>query len=252
MIPVELLYSAYLKKKRMSYESNKAPNSKIYHSPSSAGRCLKIHQFKQRGVPTDQTDPKSRRLLRLGDIIGDDIETGVKEMWNDPNVNDYLDFPVQLQFKGELLTQAEVVIEKLNVRGRIDLAQIDGDTLNLVDVKTTSAYQWKKKFGREPEKSNGMYEMQVSSYAMAIIIERPEIKKVNVSLEYYKKDTSDMKSMKINITEFFPRTRQYWDTVNNSMDMELTPGDDMVPIQSWECNYCSYSSKCNSPFKKKK
>ena len=245
MIPVEQTYIAYLR----YIESQKNREGKFHH-PSSAGRCIKIHQYHWNGADSQPMDAKGMKITRLGTIVGDDIESAMEWYWNTPNAKDFADVPINPV--GKLLTQYKIELPELHVKGTLDIAIIHDAKLWITDLKTAASYKWKMMFGRNKEPDNGIYQKQVATYAMGVMLQNPEIKEARMMLDYYKKDDSTMRQITIN-NEVIDETVEYWNMVNQNLEEELRAGVDLgVPMQSWECNYCNYSHICPSPFKKGK
>ncbi len=241
-VPIDLLYDAYLR-----YVEKEKGRTNDHLHPSLAGRCFKIHQFLQNNTTPKEKHARVMRLLRLGTIVGDDIEAGITKVWNNPELLKEIGVPITLS--GSLYTQLEVEIKRMNIKGTLDIVRIHGNKAEIVDNKTSASYKFKKIFGRVKEKSNLMYEKQITTYAIAIMEKFPEIEEVELFLNYYNKDNSDMRQVYVN--NHLSETILYWERLIDCIKDELIAGEDYgVPFQSWECSYCDFAHLCKSPFKR--
>ena len=223
---------------------------------SSAGKCFKQLQYKAdpliKGSPKDA---KSMRVLRLGTVVGDDIQDALEKA----NID-------QVEPGAIVFIEHHVSLEEYHVRGHLDFAVYHPDgTLEVVDFKTANHFSWSFKFGKKPEKSNGMYEMQVTSYGIALKrqleADGHEVKEVLQALYYYNKDNSMLKQKPVPFTKWENQTLMYWKQAWEYVrtKAKLEPGmDDGVPNsltirngKSWECSYCDFSmNPCHSPLLK--
>ena len=171
-----------------------------------------------------------------------------------------------------ILIEKEIYLEDLNVRGFIDLAILDKNTL--YDIKTCNSWKWTKMFGRG---SNGMPDMhqqlQLATYGLWAK-EEYDLDDINLVLVYYNKNTSAIKEVELLSNEIMAEAELYWNTI-----VELTePVDDdtegidltttmphigtlnfikpkielgVAPVMEWECNekYCQYFDVCGGGLK---
>ena len=76
-----------------------------------------------------------------------------------------------------------------------------------------------------------------------------------MNIIWYNKDTSSLKTKRININ-FVDEALAYWVDLTESLEdivkaEELKPGiTPGVPVQEWECKYCQFTEYCDSPFKR--
>ena len=247
------IYNQYLSEIESDNKSKyQEKNPGKYYRASSAGSCFKKHWFAINGYEGKELDEKSRRLLRLGTIVHEDIEKAIKWYSLAPNkygkdIDDYfIDFN----------TEYEILIEELNVMGSSDIVAVtklheEENTACVVDIKTTHSYKWKMMFGRNKEpKPSRMYELQLGTYALGVC-NQENIKPENISmyLVYYKKDDSLMKPVEVN-NVWMDNAAEYWFTLNETLDMVKEeadlPRDTLnVPIEQWECRYCQFEPICN-------
>ena len=257
------IYNQYLSEIESDNKSKyQEKNPGKYYRASSAGHCFKKHWFAMNGYEGKEMDEKSRRLLRLGTIVHEDIEKAIN--WyssfnlgkdkSDKRPNLYSD-----DYFIDFNTEYEVLIEELNVMGSSDIVAISNSSVHdideasacVIDIKTTHSYKWKMMFGRNKEpKPSRMYELQLGTYALGVC-NQENIKPEDISmyLVYYKKDDSLMKPVEVN-NVWMDNAAEYWFTLNETLDMVKEeadlPRDTLnVPIEQWECRYCQFEPICN-------
>ncbi len=243
---------------------------KGYFSASSAGSCYKKNIFKLFGFKEKEIEKRSKRLLRLGTIIHNDFEEAmhyyIKTRGDD--ISDEYEFFIE----------KEILLDKYNVAGHLDLAILDKKRQKLIvyDYKTKGSYPWKLQFGRNPKpKTMFNYEMQLATYAMGMSKKEGADLGVEMALVYYNKDTSVIKQVNVEV-KYADMAREYWDTLNNWKDMlheslplhrkfaiafegeaiedsdiikeinNLMPKEDIegIPFENWECRYCPFDHIC--------
>tara|TARA_Y100001963_G_scaffold120002_1_gene167544 strand:+ start:1821 stop:2585 length:765 start_codon:yes stop_codon:yes gene_type:complete len=218
------------------------------YKASMAGQCYLKHWFAIFKPEEAQPIPKrSLRIMRLGTIIHDEIETAIKEF-----------FP-----KESVITEGNIELKEFKVRGHYDLLYFDSkESAIIVDFKTMGSFPWKTQFGRDKrlrhEKSG--YNLQLATYAMGVLREFPNIKNIKMLLIYYNKDTSAMQFKEVD-QSWITKAKMYWGLLNTFMDEEykFEPEDanfagyyyNRTPIEDWECRYCSFNHICEETnFKK--
>ena len=155
-----------------------------------------------------------------------------------------------------ILKEHEINIPKYNIRGFLDIIEIEDKNITITDIKSMKSYTWKKKFGREYNRDKNpsfMYELQLATYGLGIREEYPEYN-IALQLMYYNKDSSSIKTEPIDYEYWVMRAEEYWEEANDYLhehtEDKPEPGFEMnVPVMDWECNYCSYSSYCSSLYK---
>ena len=248
------IYDNYLiKKEKDNRELYKKRNPNKYYRASAAGHCFKKHWYSINGYEGKEMDDKSRRLLRLGTIVHEDIQNAIK--WYDQyNADNDEGRPALYsdEYFLDFTTEYEIVIESLNVMGSADILVKDNEkTATVLDIKTTHSWKWKMMFGRNKEpKPSRMYELQLGTYALGIL-EQEDIKYEDISLYlvYYKKDDSMMKYVDVNPI-WMDNAAEYWATLNETLDMvedenDLPRGSFNIPVEDWECRYCQFEPICN-------
>ncbi|MBT6046274.1 MAG: hypothetical protein HOG49_05575 [Candidatus Scalindua sp.] len=215
---------------------------KMKYRMSSGNACFLKHQYAREGVKKE-TSAKDMRNMRVGTLVGDDIEHAI-ELKREA-----------LEKDGRLFIQEEVSLYNNAVVGHLDVAFYHNDgTLEVIDEKTIKSWNWKYVFGKDAYDKKG-YIFQLICYAHGIMEKYPELEIKNVVLHnlYWRKGDGELKELKINYRKYKNEALQYWEDCFMLEDEKLTPGDDFgCPQSSWECNYCDYSWQCPSPFKKGK
>ena len=246
------IYNDYLTEIELkNKEIYKKKNPNKYYRASAAGHCFKKHWYSINGYEGKGMDDKSKRLLRLGTIVHEDIQKAIDlyQSNNMPSKNEEVLFEeYNINFK----TEYQIVIESLNVMGSADIVVLDSEkTATVLDIKTTHSWKWKMMFGRNKEpKPSRMYELQLGTYALGIL-EQEEIEYDNISLYlvYYKKDDSMMKPVNVN-NVWMDNAAEYWSSLNDTLNMvkeedDLSRGSLNVPVEQWECRYCQFEPICN-------
>ncbi len=240
------IYEMYIDEENT--KDHKSDSKNIWYNPSSAGSCIKKHLFKRLDVKRDPFDQTSKFTMRYGSIVHDDIQKALNKHFAQDEVG--------------LLTEYKTNHKKLNLRGAADIVVIKDNTIEISDIKTIKAFKWKRLFGqiknRDPN-PNKMYEYQVGTYGLMVSKEL-SMSVSELSLLYWRKDDGFMKKVIIPL-KYMALAEDYWLEVNEIVNESikyppdlLVPGEYInIPVEDkWECNWCSYASKCNSPFKKAK
>jgi CRISPR/Cas system-associated exonuclease Cas4 (RecB family) len=256
-IDIEGAYKEYLDYKQEENRKNRYEGNEHWYHASGAGSCSRKLYFEsvEKIEPTNQMDGKTERLLRLGSVIHDDIQTSltrtytrtVKGTYNrnlnkekeNKNKEKEIDFHVE----------GEVTIDELNVRGFYDIVAQDNRSTKpvyLYDIKTCSDWAWKIKFGRKKQINPSIhYELQLGTYGYAI---KEQFGRLDgMYLYYYNKNTSDMRAVKVPLT-YVSRAYLFWKNINDEHKQGLPNFRVGVsPVQKWQCNYCQFKEHCNPP-----
>ena len=242
------IYNQYLSEIESDNKSKyQEKNPGKYYRASSAGHCFKKHWYAINGYEGKEMDEKSKRLLRLGTIVHEDIEKAIN--WYSSQLSG--DVSV-FEYDVNLHTEYEILIKELNVMGSSDIVVVDNEKKACVlDIKTTHSYKWKMMFGRNREpKPSSMYELQLGTYALGVC-HQENIKPEDISmyLVYYKKDDSLMRPVEVN-NVWMDNAAEYWLTLKEVLDMVKEeadlPRDTLnVPVEQWECRYCQFEPICN-------
>lgn len=246
------IYNDYLTEIELkNKEVYKKKNPNKYYRASAAGHCFKKHWYSINGYEGKEMDDKSKRLLRLGTIVHEDIQKAI-ELYQSNNLPSKDEEVLSQEYNINFKTEYQIVIESLNVMGSADIVVLDSEnTATVLDIKTTHSWKWKMMFGRNKEpKPSRMYELQLGTYALGIL-EQEEIKYDDISLYlvYYKKDDSMMKPINVN-NVWMDNAAEYWASLNETLDMvkdesDLSRGSFNIPVEDWECRYCQFEPICN-------
>jgi CRISPR/Cas system-associated exonuclease Cas4 (RecB family) len=236
---IKEIYEEYLRKENSKNFIERYIGKEGYFNASWAGHCIRKHAYKMLKQEIIPPDRDSLFKMRIGTLVHDDIQKALQKYYNG---------------KGILITEGEIEIPDLNVRGYFDIAEVYGG-IQLNDLKTIAAFAWKRKFGRKENRDpnpSDKYELQLGTYGLGLELKLGK-QIVYMSIIYYKKDDSSFKEVII-IPKYKEKAIEYWKNVLSyckpdvKID-ELTPGDTLgVPYESWECRYCSYMHVCPSPF----
>ena len=242
------IYNDYLTEIESVNKFNyKKKNPNKYYRASAAGHCFKKHWYTINGYEgTSVGSDRSKRLLRLGTIVHEDIEKAID--WHEDRLQCDTDNEYNMSFK----TEYAVIIEELNVMGSADIVLLDNEgTASVLDIKTTHSYKWKMMFGRNKDRNpSRMYELQLGTYALGVCNqENINPDSISLYLVYYKKDDSSMKYVDVNPV-WMDNAAEYWVTLNETLSLVKEeadlPRDTLnVPIENWECRYCQFESICN-------
>tara|TARA_Y100000310_G_C20650522_1_gene799146 strand:+ start:474 stop:1277 length:804 start_codon:yes stop_codon:yes gene_type:complete len=249
-IPLIEIYDEYLKdqeKIHQNFRENTYPEGSF--TASSCGMCMKKLYYKSIDEPQDELKDQTRRTFRVGSLMDADFKKSVyhsKEITNKYHVYD----------------DKALYHENLMVGGMMDLLLVDKETKKgyLYDYKTAKAYAYKMKFGRNKEIGGSTgYEMQLGTYAMLILEEKLCDSIEEMALIYFNKDDSRMATQMVD-KSFIIKAVNYWEetlTMLNFNPQDFENNDEFrlgeFPAYKWECRgYCSYTSVCNSPYKKDK
>lgn len=258
---------------------------------ASGTGCHLKHLFAIAGIkPYNQSLDMGKMLMRLGTIVHTDIQEALNPIDWKTETSIFEKHPDNkepiLTYEGNtLLIEKEIRLPMFNVRGFLDLAEINHKEkiAHVADIKTAASYKWSFVFGRKTEaKPSTMYQIQLATYALGLAQEYPD-HELQMSLLYYKKDNSDFRQKFVG-TEFLVHAAEYWSLVNEFVDenteivkqldidaqhkYELDGNDIMakegfkrgvrqfcnpgqqidLPVASFECNplYCDYCTLCPS------
>jgi len=240
MINVEDIYAQNLVNQQ---EKNREKYNKFdgFFSASSAGSCFKKQLLRRAKIQEPPMDDRVMRLLRLGTIVHEDIQSAITNYMNDEN-SSYMN---QSADDIDIVMEHMIEVPDLNLIGHLDIGISSQKTnqVKVVDIKTCASYKWRMKFGRKPDKKgNPNYNMQVATYGMAFAKEK-NIDSIELSLLWYNKDTSAMREEYID-NKWIDTALEYWEELNDYTEHEtiesLEPGTYGVPMENWECRYCGF------------
>ena len=248
-IDIEGIYNDYLDKKQEENRLKRYSGKESWYHASGAGGCSRKLYFEsvEQVEPSNPIDVKTKRLLRLGNVVHDDFEKALTHYNRDNNNRDISSDKEKESKEKEIKfhTEQEITIDELNVRGFYDIVVECGEVY-LYDLKTCGGYSWKMKFGRKPSFNPSIhYELQLGTYGYAL---REQFGRLDgMFLYYYNKDTSMMRVVSVPLT-LISRAYLYWKIVNDEHKLGLPPFRKGVsPVQDWQCNYCQFLDHCNPP-----
>ena len=248
-IDIEGIYNDYLDKKQEENRLKRYSGKESWYHASGAGGCSRKLYFEsvEQVEPSNPIDVKTKRLLRLGNVVHDDFEKALTHYNRDNNNRDISSDKEKESKEKEIKfhTEQEITIDELNVRGFYDIV-VECEEVYLYDLKTCGGYSWKMKFGRKPSFNPSIhYELQLGTYGYAL---REQFGRLDgMFLYYYNKDNSMMRAVSVPLT-FISRAYLYWKNVNDEHKQGLPPFRKGVsPVQDWQCNYCQFLDHCNPP-----
>ena len=251
-VDIEAIYNSYLDKNQ---EEN-------YYHASGAGSCSRKLYFQSviQAEPTEDMDDGTKRLLRLGNVVHDDLQKSLelhnrdilyKDIHNRDISIDSINIEKEKENKEKenfvFHTEQEILIEELNVRGFYDIvAEKKDKEVYLYDIKTCNEWSWKMKFGRNKTFNPSIhYELQLGTYGYAIKKEMGRLD--GMYLYYYNKNNSSMRCVSVPLT-YVSRAYLFWSNIKDEHEQGLPPFRKGVsPVQDWQCKYCQFNSVCNPP-----
>ena len=247
-VDIEGIYLKYTKELNEKNVTERYKGNEHWYHASGAGGCSRklYYQSVEQLEPSNPTEDKSMRLLRLGTLLHDDFEKAL-HMYN-TNVYTYLSTKEkEINKEKEIVfhTEGEVTIDELNVRGFYDIVT-EGEEVYLYDLKTCNSYSWSYKFGNNKKfNTSTKYEMQLGTYGLAV--EKKFGRLDGMYLYYYNKNTSDMNPLTVPLT-YTSRAYMFWERINEEHKQGLPEFKvGISPAEKWECRYCQYMDHCNPP-----
>ena len=252
-IDIEGIYRDYLDLKQDENRQERYEGNEHWYHASGAGSCSRRLYFESvdKVKPTNPFDTKTKRLLRLGSVIHEDIQDSLTRAHartvKESNIK-YLDKEKENKNKEKELKfhlEGEITIDELNVRGFYDVVA-EEDKVYLYDIKTCSDWAWKMKFGRKKQVNTSIhYELQLGTYGYAV---KEKFGRLDgMFLYYYNKNTSEMRAVEVPLT-YVSRAYLFWKNINDEHKQGLPSFRVGVsPVQKWQCNYCQFKDHCNPP-----
>ncbi len=254
-IDIKKVYNDFLDSEQEKNRLNRYDGMEHWYHGSGAGSCSRKLYFEsiEQVKPTNPIERKSKRILRLGNVLHDDFEKAFKyyNTSNSTSTNTSIKKEIKNKEKGEyeFHLEQEVRIDELNVRGFYDMVAVKNEegSVYLYDLKTAASYSWKLKFGRNKgfAKPSIHYELQLGTYGYAI--QKKFGRLDGMFLLYYNKDTSQLKEVEVPLS-FVSRAYLFWKNINDEHKQGLPMFREGVsPVQSWQCKYCQFTEHCNPP-----
>ena len=247
-VDIEAIYSNYLDNKQEENYINRYKDREHFYHASGAGSCSRKLYFESvvQAQATEDMDDGTKRLLRLGNVVHDDIQHSL-EIYNRDIYNRDKEKENKEKESFVFHTEGEIVIEELNVRGFYDIvAEKKDKEVYLFDIKTCNDWSWKMKFGRKPSFNPSIhYELQLGTYGYAIQEKMGRLD--GMYLYYYNKNNSSMRCVSVPLT-YVSRAYLFWTNVKEEHEQGLPPFRVGVsPVQDWQCKYCQFRGVCNPP-----
>ena len=258
-VDIEGIYNEYLDEKQEKNRVARYKGNEHWYHASGAGSCSRKLYFESVEMikPTNLFDERTKRLLRLGNLVHEDIQNSLthtrnRELYNRDNNRDSLLKEKEIKNKEkdiEFLVEGEIKIEELKVRGFYDVVAKQGvheQQIYLYDIKTCGGWSWKMKFGRNKKINTSIhYELQLGTYGYAIQKQFGQLD--GMYLYYYNKDDSQMRTVQVPLT-YVSRAYLFWKNINDEHKQGLPRFRTGVsPVQKWQCNYCQFLDHCNPP-----
>ena len=247
-VDIEKVYEDYINKQNEKNREERYKGNEHYFQASNSGNCArKIYYSSVDNVyPTNPPDKRSSRLLRLGTIVHEDLQSAFT---NIVNYNRYLlkkEKEVK-EKKFEVHMEKEIQIPEFNVRGFYDLVIECNDKVYLYDFKTMASFSWSLKFGRKYKSPNQSdhQELQLGTYGYGI---KKEFGRLDgMFLCYYKKDDSRMKIIPVSL-DYVDKAKRFWMNTNEEIKGGLPMFNlGISPASSWNCRYCQFYDHCRPP-----
>ena len=255
---IEGIYNSYLDEKQEQNRLERYEGNEHWYHASGAGSCSRklYYESVEKLEPTIQFDERTKRLLRLGTAIHDDIQNSLTRAHSNRDYNrdniKLTDIEKEINNKEkdiDFKVEGEIRIDELNVRGFYDVVakhNVPEKKVYLYDIKTCGGWSWKMKFGRNKTLNPSIhYELQLGTYGYALQKEFGQLD--GMFLYYYNKDDSKMRCVEIPLT-YISRAYLFWKNINDEHKQGLPQFRVGVsPVQKWQCNYCQFKEHCNPP-----
>ena len=252
-IDIEGIYRDFIDLKQEDNNKERYEGNEHWYHASGAGSCSRKLYFQsvENVEPTNPIDSRTKRLLRLGNVVHEDIQDSLMRVHArtlKSSLNKSLNKEKENKNKEkeiEFHVEGEVTIDELNVRGFYDIVAED-EKVYLYDIKTCSGWAWQMKFGKKSQINPSIhYELQLGTYGYAVkqMFGRLD----GMYLYYYNKNTSEMRAVEVPLT-YVSRAYLFWKNINDEHKQGLPDFRVGVsPVQKWQCNYCQFKDHCNPP-----
>ena len=252
-VDIESYYSEYIDIKNQENTDSRYVGKEKYYHASGIGTCSRklYYQSVEQAKPTNLPDDKSKRIMRLGSVVHEDIQDALIYIYNNILLHKEKN---NLKKKVKFHIEKEIIIEQLNVRGFYDCvveqSDFGMDKVYLLDFKTIGSYPYKLKFGKNQNPNPSIHqELQLGTYGYAVKKEFGQLD--GMYLYYYNKDTSVLRPQPVPLS-YVDLAYNYWYGINQEHQKGLPPiREGTSPVQKWSCNYCEFADLCGSPFKTK-
>lgn len=242
IITSELAYDHYLEVVHYNKDKYDEKRDKKVIRASNGSRCHRLQKYHLSDVEPKKLDKNSMRVFRIGDVYHHELQQGMKWLIEEKNKNKNISL--------EMEKKVSLKAYGLLIEGHFDIRLFDHDKkiIQITDIKTMNPRAFGY-FKRDPYSKTGAI-IQVGTYAKATIEEFPDYDVV-ILLSAWDKDKGQFCEVEIDVTKALSEFDKYYSELSLSLESDL---EDLVPIkhsfspmQSWECNYCSYNHVCPSP-----
>jgi CRISPR/Cas system-associated exonuclease Cas4 (RecB family) len=255
----EDIYNNYLLHLNEENRKDRYEGKESWYHASGAGFCSRKLYFEsvERAEPTNPPNKRSMRVMGLGTVIHNEIQSSllynINNINNTNNTNNNINkVNIAKYSMHNFHTEGEIELPNLNVRGYYDIVMEDcidskdNPYIRLYDVKTISNYGFKQKFGKYAlaEPSRNHY-MQLATYGLAVKDKFGNLD--SMDLIYYNKDDSRMKKQSVPL-DYINKARRYWHVINEEHSKGLPVFNlGTSPTQKWMCGYCQFKDHCKPP-----
>ena len=248
------IYSQYIDAENEKNNQERYVGKEQFYHASGSGMCSRKLYFQSvsKVEPTHQSTPSSRRLMRLGTVVHNDIQNSllVSNINNNIKINNInnnitnKELINKIRFD-EFVVEGEIRIDELTVRGFFDMVLKSSSCIYLYDIKTAADYSFKRVFNPEKEYTMKHHELQLSTYGYGVKEKYGRLD--GMYLLYYNKNTSIIKYKEVPLS-MLNSAYMFWANVKKQHTTGL-PGfeDGVSPVMRWECDYCSYLGNCKPP-----
>ena len=219
-IDFESIYQEFIDAENEKNRKDRYEGKESFYRASSSGFCSRKIYFESVAQieATNPTEPKGKRIMRLGTIVHEDLQNALvyKDNINNKEINNKETKSIKEKEnknkqKESFHIEGNVEIKELNVRGHYDFV-LEGEKVYLFDFKTIASWSYSKKFGHKKDFDPSIHqELQLGTYGYAI---KEKFGRLDgMFLVYYNKDNSMMNSIEIPTT-FINRAYNFWYNIN--------------------------------------
>ena len=244
------VYAQYIKSENDKNTQNRYVGKEHYYHASGAGTCSRKLYFQtvERVEPTNLPNTTSARVMRLGTVLHQEIENSLLFLNNNNNniKNNITNENITKNIRSdEFITEEEVIIEELSVRGFFDFLLNEGSRILLYDLKSAASYSFTKVFDTTKPYTMKHQELQLCTYGYAVKEKYGRLD--GMYLMYYNKNTSVIKYKEVPLS-MLNSAYMFWANINKQHSSGL-PGfeDGVSPVMKWECDYCNFLEHCKPP-----
>ena len=248
------IYETFIEHRNSAKRKERYDGNEHHYHASGAGCCSRklYYESVEQVKAEDRNNSTSKRLLRLGNVVHNDIQESLtlynNDIYNIYNNKEKESKAITKKKKTKFHIEKEIRLEQYKVRGFYDCV-VESDNVSLIDFKTIGAFGFKQKFGRNPFLNGAVHQdMQLATYGLAV---KEEFGRLDgMYLMYYNKDTSVMKDKEVPLS-FLMKAEAFWNNINREHERGLPSFREGVsPVYDWECRYCKFIDHCRPPFRK--